>query len=123
MIEHAARQPPEVIRTAFVPDRKPAHGDPVDPIDAGRPLVAPGDVIAGAGRHHLDLRVPREPLGHVARVQLGAAVDVGAVTLDHDRELHELVSRAAFAGIAPAVAGTGGALGATLPRAAPVFSG
>ncbi len=42
--------------------------------------------------------MPRQPLGDVARVQLGAAVDIGPVPLDDDPELHgatdEILSRA-----------------------------
>ena len=74
---------------ALVADRETADGDAVDLLDAGRRLVAPGDVVARARREHLDLGVPREALRDVARVQLGAAVDVGAVALDDDRELHD----------------------------------
>jgi hypothetical protein len=33
--------------------------------------------------------VTGESFGNVARVQLGAAVDVRAVALDRDRELHD----------------------------------
>ena len=80
-------------------DRKAPHRDAVDLLDAGRQLVAPGDVVAGAGRQDLDLGVPREVLGDVARVQLRAAVDVGAVALDDDRELHDSRGRRPSAAI------------------------
>ena len=63
-------------------------GTPWIVFDARGQLVRPGDVIARAGRKHLHLMVAREPLGHVARVLLRAAVDVGAVALNDDRQLH-----------------------------------
>ena len=37
---------------------------------------------------HLDLDVLGQVLRHVAGMLLGAAVDVGAVPLDDDRDLH-----------------------------------
>ena len=73
----------------FAADREAAHGDAVDGLDARAELVVPADVIARAGGDDLDLGVPGEPFGDVARVQLGAAVDVGAVALNDDRELHD----------------------------------
>ena len=41
-----------------------------------------------AGRQDLDLDVLRQVLGDVASMLLGAAVDVGAVPLNDDRDLH-----------------------------------
>ena len=41
-----------------------------------------------ARRQHLDLHVRGEVLGNVSGVLLGAAVDVGAVPLNDDRDLH-----------------------------------
>ena len=41
-----------------------------------------------AGRQHLDLDVLGQVLGNVASMLLGAAVDVGAVPLNDDRDLH-----------------------------------
>ena len=41
-----------------------------------------------ARRQHLDLHVRREVLGHVVRMLLCATVDVGAVPLNDDRDLH-----------------------------------
>ncbi len=52
-------------------------------------LVPPRHVIAGAGRHDLHVSMACKPLGDVPCVQLGAAVDVGAVALDCNRELHD----------------------------------
>jgi hypothetical protein len=61
----------------------------VDVLDALGQLVLPRDVIVmGARRQHLDLDVRGEVFGDVARVLFGAAVDVGAVPLDDDRDLH-----------------------------------
>ena len=77
------------MRIAFAAHREAPHRDAVDLLDAGRPLVSPRHVVARAGRDDLDLRVPRQPLGDVARVQLGAAVDVGTVSLDDDCQLHD----------------------------------
>ena len=69
-------------------DREALDRDPVDGLRAGRIVVVPGDVIARAGRQHDDLRVRRQMLGDIARVQLSAAVDVGAIALHHDGQLH-----------------------------------
>jgi hypothetical protein len=41
-----------------------------------------------AGRQHLDLHVLGEVLRNIASMLLGAAVDVGAVPLNDDRDLH-----------------------------------
>src|SRR5205823_7025928 len=66
-----------------------AHDHVVDLIDAGRPLVSPADVVLRARGKDLYLRMTRQSLGDITRVQLGTAVDVGAVALDDDRELHD----------------------------------
>ena len=58
-------------------------------LDAGRELVGPRDIVLRAGGEHLDLGMTREVLRDVARMQLGAAVDVGAVPLRDDRDLHD----------------------------------
>ena len=108
-----ARPPAELERLAFVRDRKASHRDAVDLLDAGRQLVAPGDVVARAGRDDFDLGVPREPLGDVARVQLRAAVDVGAVALNDDRELHD-----SFGSPAPRSPAPGSSDGSNPPRVA-----
>ena len=55
---------------------------------ACRILVVPGDVVAGAGGEDGDVVPWSEPLGEVAAVQLGAAGDVGAVSLNDEGELH-----------------------------------
>ncbi len=70
-------------------DREAVHRDAVDDLQAWRQLVLPRDVVAmRAGRQHLDLDVLGQVLGHVPRMLLGAAVDVGAVPLNDDRDLH-----------------------------------
>jgi hypothetical protein len=89
MLEHAVGAPPELVRVPLVSDRKAPDGDPVHLLDAGRPLIPPRHVVGGARGENLDLRVPRQPFRHIPRVQLGAAVDVGAVALDDDTELHD----------------------------------
>src|SRR5258706_5047583 len=68
--------------------RKAAYRHAVDTIASGGELVAPRDVVGGAGRQHLDLGVTAEMFGDVPRVELGSAVDRLAVALDNDRELH-----------------------------------
>ena len=65
------------------------HGNAVHHLLAFGQLVLPRDVIAvRAGGQHLDLDVRGQVLGNVARVLLRAAVDVGAVSLDDDRDFH-----------------------------------
>ena len=41
-----------------------------------------------AGREHLDLHVPGKLLGDIPRMLFGAAVDIGAIALNNDRDLH-----------------------------------
>jgi hypothetical protein len=62
----------------------------VTPLTLSSPAAArsASDVVARAGRQHLDLGVAREPLGDVPRVKFGAAADVRAVALNHDRQFH-----------------------------------
>ena len=68
---------------------KAVDGNPVDDFQAGRQLVLPRDVIAmRARREHLDLEVLGQMLRDVTGMLLGAAVDVSAVPLDDDRDLH-----------------------------------
>jgi len=88
LVEDADRSAPELLGIPRMPDRKPPHRDAVDRLDARGELVPPRHVVASARGQHLDLVVPRQVLRDVPRVQLGAAVDVGAVALDDDRELH-----------------------------------
>ena len=96
----AKERRPKSSGIALARHREPAHRHAVDRLDARRQLVAPRDVVAGARRQHLHVVVSREMLRDVARVQLGAAVDVGAVTLDDDGELHWPVSESP--GVGPA---------------------
>ena len=89
LLEDSTRSASELERLPFMRNWKASDRNAVDVLDAGGQLVAPRDVIARAGRDDFDLRVPGQPLGNVARVQLRSAVDVGAVALGDDRELHE----------------------------------
>ena len=89
LFEDAVRATPKVIGVSLVRDRKPADGNAVDRLDAHGTLVSPRDVIARAGRDDFDGGMARQTFRDVACVQFGAAVDVGAVPLDHDREVHE----------------------------------
>ena len=72
---------------AFAADRKPPDRDTVHPLDPGVELVAPGDVVGRAGRQNLALGVSREVLSDIPGMQLGAAVQLGAVALDDERDL------------------------------------
>ena len=60
-------------------------------VGAGRVLVAPRHVVAGARGEDLDLRMPVEALRDVSRVELRPAVEIGAVALNDDRESHRAV--------------------------------
>src|SRR5207302_6626652 len=66
----------------------PPHGDAVHLLDARLELVTPCHVIGRARGEHFDLRVPREVLGDVPRMELGAAVHRRPVALDDDGDLH-----------------------------------
>jgi len=79
----------QMLGMPFVLDGEPPDVDAVDLPDAGGVLVLPGHVVFRAGRDDFDLRVTAHPLSDVPGVQLRAAVDVGAVPLDDDRQLHD----------------------------------
>ena len=79
---------PNSERIALVLHAKAPHRNAVDLSRRPAELVAPRDVVGRARRQDLDVGVPREVLGDVAGVQLGAAVDCLAVALNDDRELH-----------------------------------
>src|SRR5262245_10014919 len=53
-----------------------------------RIVIRPGHVVVRAGGEDRNLGVRRQSLGDIARVQLGAAVDIGAIPLNHDGKLH-----------------------------------
>ena len=55
---------------------------------AGGIVIAPGDVILGAGREDGDVVLRGEMLGDEAAVPLGAAGDVGPEPVDDARQLH-----------------------------------
>src|SRR5688572_352354 len=88
MVEHAIRPAAEIGSVSLPINSETAHRNVVHELRPCGVIVAPRHVIAGACRKDLDLRVLREMLCYIAGVQLGAAVDVGAVTLHHDSELH-----------------------------------
>ncbi len=89
MLEDALRTPAEFDRMPLAADREASHLQTVDGLDAGAELVLPADVIARARGDDFDLRVARQPFGDVAGVELRPAVDVGAVSLNDDGELHD----------------------------------
>src|SRR6476469_9274064 len=91
----------EELRRARTGDREPPHGHAVDRLDAGAQLVLPGHVVAGAGRQHLDLGMPRQVLGHVPRVQLRSAVDLSAIALNDDSYPHYSASWGPAASCSP----------------------
>jgi hypothetical protein len=73
---------------AFARNRIPLNLHAVHRVDAGRQLVSPRYVVARARGQHPDVRVACQMLGHVPRVQFGAAADVGAVPLHDNGNLH-----------------------------------
>ena len=89
LLEHLRRSPAELVRTPFVRDREPPDLNAVDLFHAGGRSFLPRDVVAGARCHDLDGGVPREPLCDVTSMQFRAAVDVGAVALNDDGQLHD----------------------------------
>ena len=69
--------------------REAPHGDAADAVGAFRVLVLPRDVVARAGRQHLDVVLRGEALGDEAAEMLGSAEDFRAVALDDEGEFHE----------------------------------
>src|SRR5919107_103923 len=88
LIEYAMRPSAEHDRITWMIDAKPPDRHTVDHFRAGLIVIAPGDVVARACGEYLDSRVLRQVLRNIPRVQFGATVDVGAVALHHDSELH-----------------------------------
>ncbi len=89
LVEHAVRLAAELERMPLAGDGEATHGKTVDRLDAGLELVTPADVVAGARRDDLHLRVLRQSFRDVPRVKLRSAVDVGTVSLGDYRELHD----------------------------------
>src|SRR5262245_57083815 len=87
--EHAFRVAAELPGHPLMSDRETAHPHAVHVLDALGKFVPPGDVVARARGDHLDVGMPGEAFRNIAGVQLRAAVDVRAVALNRDRELHE----------------------------------
>jgi len=88
-LEHSNGSAPEFVGMPLAVDRKPEHTNAVDLLLARGELVPPGDVIARAGGEDIHSHAARQPLGDITSVELGAAIDVGAVPLDDDRQLHD----------------------------------
>ena len=63
-------------------------GDAVHLRGAGRVVVAPLQVIEGAGGEDLDVVAAGQALGEPAAVQLGPPADLRAVALDDEGEPH-----------------------------------
>src|SRR4026209_1134158 len=79
----------ELDRISLGGDTETVDRNAVNDVAAFRQLVFPRDVIAmRARRQHLDLDVPGEVFRDITRMLLGAAVDIGAVALNDDRDLH-----------------------------------
>src|SRR5215204_4929086 len=98
--EHPLGQFGELDRVAFGRHRETMNGNAMHHLLAFRQLVLPRNVIAMcAGGQYLDLDVPGQVLGDVPRMLLGAAVDVGAVPLDNNRDLHCRSSSASESGL------------------------
>src|SRR5688572_23764093 len=121
LVENPPGAPPELVRVALVLHRKTPDADAVDTLDTWRPLVSPGHVIARARGDDLDLGMAREALGDVACMQLRAAVDVGAVALDDDRELHDSELSPPSPASPPPAGSRGGSEAASLRL--PVYTG
>src|SRR4249920_957567 len=78
-------------KLAFVPfshNGKPLDRDSIHNVDTWSEFVAPRQVIARAGRQDAYIGVARQVFGDVPRMQFGTSVDVGAVSLHDDRDLH-----------------------------------
>ena len=65
-----------------------ADGHTAHAIRALRILVPPRDVVAGAGRQHLDLVLPAQAFGDQPAQLLRAAEHFGAVALNDDGDVH-----------------------------------
>ena len=87
--EHSLRPRRELDRIAVADVLEAVHRNAVHHLLAFGQLVLPRNVIAMRARgQHLDLDVFGQVLGDVTRVLLRAAVDVGAVALNDDRDFH-----------------------------------
>src|SRR6266850_7875827 len=86
--EDVIRPQTEVGFAAFVFDGEAFDRDAIDRVSPRTEVVAPRQVIARARRENAHVRVPRQVFGDVPCVQLGAAVDIGPVSLHDDRQVH-----------------------------------
>ncbi len=90
IIEDPVRILVETVDVAGARILEAPHRDAADPIVALGILVLPGHVVARAGGQHFDVVLGREPLGNQPAVILGAAENFGAVSLDDERNLHDV---------------------------------
>src|SRR5687767_8063627 len=87
--EHLLGPLRELDGIAFASVLEAMHGNPVHHLLTLGEVVLPPDVILMRARgQHFDLNVVRQVLGNIPRMLLGAAVDVGAVALNDDRDFH-----------------------------------
>ena len=86
--EHLVAQVGEPLEAPAVAHREPNDAHTSQHRFAGRQRVSPGDVIPRAGGQDGDVVPGGEPLRQLAAVRLRAPGDVGAVSLDDERELH-----------------------------------
>jgi len=90
LVEDAVGQAIEGGKVPRAGRREAAHGDAAEPIRAFGILVRPRDVVPGAGRQHVHLVAGGHALGDEAAVILGAAHDFRAITLDDERDSHDV---------------------------------
>src|SRR5437868_2637985 len=86
--ENLVRSLGEDLDVALVVYREAMNGNTVELTFARPVLIMPGDVIARAGGQNVDVGMAGEMFRDVAGMQLRATVDVGAVSLHDDGELH-----------------------------------
>ena len=91
LIENPVGPLTEVVRITDPADPESTNRHAVDGVFAFRKLILPTDVVSGSRREDLNTRVASEPLGNVARVQLGSTIELRAIALNDDRQLHRSV--------------------------------
>jgi len=77
-------------RVAPSSHREPEYGKAADYAETAGVLVAPGDVVASAGRNHGHFVARSQTLRDQPSMEFGAAGDLRTVALDDDGQLHEL---------------------------------
>src|SRR5688572_8122116 len=88
VIEYPIGPSAEYVGISRVIDAKPTDRHAVDHIGARGIFVAPRYIVPGARCEDINSGVLRQVLRHIAGVQFGPTVDVGAIALHHDSELH-----------------------------------